>query len=241
MKRLACAAALVVASAALASAAITATEAARLAAAARVVDEIRTTIPQEHWDRARCVAVMPDLKKAAFVFGGEYGNGMMSCRSGDGWSAPVFVQLAKGSWGFQAGAEQVDLVLLVMNESGVQKLLQNQVTLGADASVAAGPLGRQGSVGTDAALAAEIVAYSRARGLFAGINLSGGVLKPDEEANADVFGQGAAPRTILASREISAPPQAQAFLSALAATSAATATATPPPAPASSSPSRPAP
>src|SRR5205823_12827332 len=118
------------------------------------------------------------------------------------WSAPVFIQLAKGSWGFQAGAEQVDLVLLVMNESGVQKLLQNKVTLGADASVAAGPLGRHGSVGTDAALSAEILAYSRAKGLFAGINVSGGVLRPDEDANRDVYGSGASPRTLRGARGI---------------------------------------
>src|SRR5207248_561697 len=101
------------------------------------------------------------------------------CRSGEKWSAPVFLQLAKGSWGFQAGAEQVDVVLLVMNESGVQKLLQNKVTLGADASVAAGPIGRQGQIATDAYLTAEILSASCAQGLFAGINLSGGVLRPD--------------------------------------------------------------
>src|SRR5437870_3500201 len=147
--------------------------------------------------RARCVAVVPDLKKAAFIVGGEYGKGVMSCRSGSGWSAPVFIQLAKGSWGFQAGAEQVDLVLLVMNESGVQKLLQNKVTLGADASVAAGPIGRQGSVGTDAALTAEILSYSRAQGLFAGIDVSGGVLRPDDDSNKAVYGAGATPAAIL--------------------------------------------
>ena len=97
----------------------------------------------DFWTRARCVVVMPDLKKAAFIVGGEYGKGVMSCRAGDQWSAPVFMQLAKGSWGFQAGVEQADVVLLVMNEKGVQKLLQNKVTLGADASVAAGPVGRR--------------------------------------------------------------------------------------------------
>src|SRR3982750_3301970 len=132
-----------------ARAAITASEIGRLASAASVIHDMGAVVPQPYWDRARCVALIPALKKAAFVFGGEYGKGVMSCRAGDGWSAPVFVQIAKGSWGFQAGAEQVDLVLLVMNDSGVQKLLQNKVTLGADASVAAGPLGRQGSVGTD--------------------------------------------------------------------------------------------
>jgi hypothetical protein len=147
----------------------------------------------------------------------------MSCRSGDRWSPPVFIELAKGSWGFQAGAEEVDVVLLVMNEQGVQKLLQNKVNLGADASIAAGPLGHQGSVGTDAALTAEILSYSRAKGLFAGINLSGGMLRPDDDANTAAYGKGASPRTILASRELSAPTQAAAFLKALDAQGVASA------------------
>jgi lipid-binding SYLF domain-containing protein len=203
-----------------AMAAITSSETERLTAAARVVEQIRADIPQEYWNRAHCVTVIPDLKKAAFIIGGEFGKGVMSCRSADRWSAPVFMQLAKGSWGFQAGAEQVDVVTLIMNEAGVQKLLQNKVTLGADASVAAGPMGRQGQVATDAALKAEILSYSRAQGLFAGIDLSGGVLRPDEDANRDVYGNGANPRTILASRDISAPTQASAFLNALGSASA---------------------
>src|SRR5882672_2733474 len=120
----------VLAAAVNANAAIGSNEAARLAAAAQVVQDIRSGIAPDLWSRARCVAVIPDLKKAAFIFGGEYGKGVMSCRSGDRWSPPVFMQLAKGSWGFQAGAEEVDVVLLVMNEQGVQKLLQNKVNLG---------------------------------------------------------------------------------------------------------------
>src|SRR4030095_13445389 len=140
----------------------------------------------DYWDRARCVIVIPDLKKAAFVFGGEYGKGAMSCRAGEAWSAPLFMQLAKGSWGFQAGAEEADLVLLVMNEGGVQKLLSNKVNLGADASVACGPVGRKAGASTDAALTTEILSYSRSRGLFAGINLSGGMLRPDEDTNVGV-------------------------------------------------------
>lgn len=223
MSKYVAAVALVLVGAVNANAAIGSAEAARLAAAAQIVDGIRTDVPPDIWSRARCVAVIPDLKKAAFIFGGEYGKGVMSCRSGDRWSPPVFMQLAKGSWGFQAGAEEVDVVLLVMNEQGVQKLLQNKVNLGADASIAAGPLGRHGSVGTDAALTAEILSYSRAKGLFAGINLSGGVLRPDEDANTAAYGKGASPRTILASRDISAPPQAMAFLRALDAQGAATA------------------
>jgi SH3 domain-containing YSC84-like protein 1 len=198
-----------------------ASEASRLTLAASAVREIRAEIPQEYWIKARCVVVIPELKKAAFIFGGEYGKGVMSCRSGDQWSAPVFMQLAKGSWGFQAGVEQADLVLLVMNESGVQKLLQNKVNLGADASVAAGPVGRRGGVSTDAVATAEILSYSRSKGLFAGIDLSGGVLRPDEDANLGVYGKGSTPSTILATREMSAPPEAAAFLRALRETGAA--------------------
>src|SRR4029453_14258851 len=183
-------------------------EASRLAEAAKIVQEIRADIAGDYWDRARCVIVIPDLKKAAFVFGGEYGKGAMSCRAGEAWSAPLFMQLAKGSWGFQAGAEEADLVLLVMNESGVEKLLKNKVNLGADASVAAGPLGRRGGVGTDAALTAEILSYSRSKGLFAGIDVSGGVLRPDEDANRATYGPTAPPRTLLPRREVSRPPQA---------------------------------
>jgi lipid-binding SYLF domain-containing protein len=190
-------------------------ETSRLTEAAQIVEQIKPEIPVEYWDRARCVIVIPDLKKAAFIFGGEYGKGVMSCRSGNSWSAPLFMQLVKGSWGFQAGAEEVDLALLVMNESGVDKLLKNKVNLGADASVAAGPVGRRGAVGTDAALTAEILSYSRSKGLFAGIDLSGGVLRPDEDANREAYGRNATPRTILASREISAPTTAAPFLRAL--------------------------
>ena len=194
-------------------------EASRLTLAASAVREIRNEIAEEYWNRARCVVVIPELKKAAFIIGGEYGKGVMSCRAGEQWSAPVFMQLAKGSWGFQAGAEQADLVLLVMNESGVQKLLKNKVNLGADASVAAGPIGRRGGVSTDAVATAEILSYSRSKGLFAGIDLSGGVLRPDEDANTGVYGAGAVPSTILATREMSAPPEAASFLSALKGTS----------------------
>jgi SH3 domain-containing YSC84-like protein 1 len=215
MKQIALAAILVAALTPNARAQITSSEAARLDNAARVVRDINANIPRDYWNRAHCVVVIPELKKAALGFGGEYGKGAVSCRTGDGWTAPVFMQLIKGSWGFQAGVQQVDLVMLVMNESGVQKLLKNKVTLGADASVAAGPIGRQGQLGTDATLSAEIISYSRAAGLFAGIDLSGGVLRPDEDANRDAYGPNASPQTILASRAISAPPEAEPFLAAL--------------------------
>jgi lipid-binding SYLF domain-containing protein len=198
-----------------------ASEATRLAAAASAVQELRSEVSQEYWTRARCVIVIPELKKAAFIIGGEYGKGVMSCRAGEQWSAPVFMELAKGSWGFQAGAEQADLVLLVMNESGVQKLLKNKVNLGADASVAAGPIGRRGGLSTDAVMTAEILSYSRSKGLFVGVDLSGGVLRPDEDSNKATYGPGATPSTILATREMSAPTEAGAFLSALKGTAPA--------------------
>jgi SH3 domain-containing YSC84-like protein 1 len=219
MKRFIAAATVLITTASGAYAEVKPNEAARLAGAASTIQEIRTEIPQEYWTRARCVLVIPELKKAAFIVGGEYGKGVMSCRAGDQWSAPVFMQIAKGSWGFQAGVEQADLVLLVMNDQGVQKLLKNKVNLGADASVAAGPLGHRGGVSTDAAITAEILSYSRSKGLFAGIDLSGGVLRPDEDANAGVYGPGAIPSTILATREMSAPPEAASFLAGLKGTS----------------------
>jgi lipid-binding SYLF domain-containing protein len=203
--------------------AVSPSQAQRLQLAAATARDIRAELDDAYWNRARCVVVIPELKKAAFIVGGEYGKGVMSCRAGDGWSAPVFMQLAKGSWGFQAGVEQVDLVMLVMNERGVQKLLDTKTTLGADASVAAGLVGRRAAAATDALLTAEILSYSRARGLFAGIDLSGGVLRPDEEANVAVYGPGAEPRTLLASRAISAPPEATPFLQALGSGAAATA------------------
>jgi lipid-binding SYLF domain-containing protein len=215
-----------------------ASEATRLAAAAGAVQEIRNEIAPDYWTRARCVVVIPELKKAAFIIGGEYGKGVMSCRAGDQWSAPVFMELAKGSWGFQAGAEQADLVLLVMNESGVQKLLKNKTNLGADASVAAGPVGRRGGLSTDAVMTAEILSYSRSKGLFAGIDISGGVLRPDDDANKTTYGAGATPSTILATREMSAPPEAAAFLSALKGSPAASSARSNPSTPAA--PPRPA-
>jgi len=188
-----------------------------LRSAARAVQDIRGEIRPASWTGARCVVVIPELKKPAFLRGGEYGKGVMSCRAGEQWTAPVFIQLAKGSRGFEAGVEPVDLVLLVMSDRAVQKLLANNVTLGADASIAAGPVGRRVAVGTDAAITAEIVSYSKSKGAFAGIDISGGVLRPDEDANAGVYGKGATPQAILASREISAPPPAAPFLNALAA------------------------
>jgi lipid-binding SYLF domain-containing protein len=195
-------------------------EAKRLNQAATILSELRGSpdkgIPEQLWNKAECAVVIPSMKKAAFVVGGEYGSGVMSCRTKGEWSSPVFMQLAKGSWGLQIGAEEVDLVLLVMNRRGVDKLLQDKVSLGADASVAAGPVGRSANAGTDAQMSAEMLAYSRSQGVFAGIDLSGGVLKPDKEADARAYGANVAARdVVLGTKPIHAPAQASAFLHAL--------------------------
>jgi lipid-binding SYLF domain-containing protein len=180
---------------------VAAAETDRLRNAAEVVRELRAApdsgIPEELWSRAECVVVIPSMKKAAFMIGGEYGKGVMSCRSREGWGAPVYMELAKGSWGLQIGAESVDLVLLVMNRKGIDNLLDNKIALGVDAAVAAGPVGRSAAAGTDAQLRAQILSYSRSRGLFAGIDLSGGVLRPDESANREAYAA-KAPHDILA-------------------------------------------
>jgi lipid-binding SYLF domain-containing protein len=191
----------------------------RIAEAAAVLKEIRATpdkdIPQELWQRAACVIVIPSLKKAAFIFGGEYGKGLMSCRQNDGWSAPIFMEMQKGSWGFQIGAESIDLVMLVMNEGGIKKMLGNKVSLGADASVAAGPVGRSASAGTDAQLKSEVLSYSRAQGLFAGVDVSGGVLRPDTDDNAALYGKGVVPYNVVRGGTIKAPAETQPFMASL--------------------------
>ena len=182
-------------------AALSKDEVKRLNQAGPILSELRDSpdkgIPENLWEKAECVIVIPSMKKAAFVVGGEYGSGVMSCRRANDWSSPVFMQLAKGSWGLQIGAEEVDLVLLVMNRRGVDKLLDDKVSLGADASVAAGPVGRSASAATDAKAGAEMLAYSRSHGVFAGIDLSGGVLRPDKEALERGYGPNASAREIV--------------------------------------------
>lgn len=209
-----------------AAADLSSSESKRLDEATTVIREFKAApdkgIPEDLWGRAECVTVIPSLKKAAFVFGGEYGKGVMSCRNGRAWSAPIFVELEKGSAGFQIGAEQVDLVLLMMNRDGVDKLLGDKVNLGADASVAAGPVGRTASASTDARLTAGILAYSRAQGAFAGINLSGGVLRPEKSANERAYGASTAARDVLFASNVAVPPPAQAFVRTLAAETRAT-------------------
>jgi SH3 domain-containing YSC84-like protein 1 len=218
--------AFVFATAFVAAADLSSSEAKRLSDATTVLREFKAApdkgVPENLWGRAECVAVIPNLKKAAFMIGGEYGKGVMSCRNGDTWSAPIFLELEKGSAGWQIGGEQVDLVLLMMNREGVEKLLKDKVNLGADASVAAGPVGRTASASTDAQLKAGILAYSRAEGAFAGINVSGGVLRPDKEANEHAYGASVAARDVLFKSDITAPAPAQAFVRTLAEQARAT-------------------
>ena len=157
--------------------------------ATTVLNELRSSsdIPESVWRKAECVPVIPSLKKAAFIVGGEHGSGVMSCRrSRKTWGPPLFMDLTKASAGNRRAVDY--LVLLVMNKTGVNKLLGNKVTLGADASVAAGPVGRTAGAATDVQLSAEMLWYSHSKGLFAGVNLSGGSLSPDKDANTRAYG-----------------------------------------------------
>ena len=192
----------------------------KLNEATGVLGELRNTaeggIPDSLFSKAHCVVVIPDLKKAGFILGGEHGSGVMSCRRGNSWSPPVFMDLTKGSAGLQIGVQSTDLVLLVMNQSGADKLLRNKVTLGGDASVAAGPVGRAASAGTDAQLSAEMLSYSRTKGLFAGVDLSGGSLNPDHSKNERAYGPNASARDIaLGTARVKVSAEAQAFINAL--------------------------
>ncbi|HZU25656.1 MAG TPA: lipid-binding SYLF domain-containing protein [Bryobacteraceae bacterium] len=174
----------------------------RLQNAADTFREIMATpdkgIPQDLLGRAQCVVIIPGLKKGAFVVGGEYGKGFAECRTGNGWSGPAAVKMTGGSFGFQIGGSETDLVLLVMNQRGMDKLMSNKFTLGADASVAAGPVGRTAAAETDASMHAEILAWSRSRGAFAGIALNGAVLQPDESEDRKLYGHDVSSRDVLA-------------------------------------------
>jgi SH3 domain-containing YSC84-like protein 1 len=174
----------------------------RLHDAAEVVTEVMgasdKAIPQDLFDKAECLVVVPGVKKAAFIVGGKFGRGFISCRhhNESGWSAPAAVKVEGGSFGFQIGASETDVIMAVMNRRGAEKLMQSKFTLGADASVAAGPVGRTTSADTDAQMQAEILTWSRARGVFAGIALNGATLRPDDESNKDLYG------TVTSNREV---------------------------------------
>ncbi|MEP7352786.1 MAG: lipid-binding SYLF domain-containing protein [Acidobacteriota bacterium] len=165
----------------------------RLNTAATVLNEVMSApdkgIPEELLSKAQCVAVVPGLKKGAFIIGGEYGRGFMSCRKAGGWSGPASIRMEGGSVGFQIGASETDVVLLVMNDQGQSRLLSTQFTIGAEGEVAAGPVGRHTTAQTDAALTAEILSWSRSRGVFAGISLKGATLRQDLKSNGKIYGR----------------------------------------------------
>jgi len=176
-------------------------------------------IPQDLLDKADCVVVFPSVLKAAFIVGGSYGRGAMSCRRGQDfrgpWGAPTMMALEGGSFGFQIGGDATDFVLLVMNESGARGILASKVKLGGDAAVAAGPVGRDAQADTDASMRAEILSYSRARGLFAGVSLEGSTIRPDNEDNRRVYGKNIPARDIVLSGKIEVPQAAQQFIATL--------------------------
>jgi lipid-binding SYLF domain-containing protein len=176
-------------------------------------------VPLGLLEGARCVAVIPQVVKAAIVWGGRFGRGVASCRDQQGrWSPPVFVRLTGGSWGFQIGAQSADFVLFFMSEAGARSLLESRFTLGADASIAAGPLGRAAEASTDLALASEIYSYARTRGMFAGISFEGAHFTPEDAAIASYYGRRHAPAALLfGGRLAQLPSSAYVFLNTLPA------------------------
>jgi len=187
----------------------------RLKAAAEVMTEIMSApdkgIPQDLMKKAACIAIVPSVKKAAFVVGGKYGRGFMVCRNDNGWASPAGVRIEGGSVGFQIGGSETDVVMLVMNKDGVNKLLSNKFTFGADASATAGPVGRSSSAATDAQMHAQILTYSRSRGLFAGVSLEGATLRTDDDANKDMYGKTTSNKDIV-SGNLKAPASADSLL-----------------------------
>ena len=190
----------------------------RVDAAAQVLNDIQGApdkgIPQEVLGSAECVAVVPSLLKGGFIVGAKYGRGLASCRTDKGWSAPAFFVVTGGSFGFQIGGQAVDLVMLIMNKDGMKHLLSSEFALGADASVAAGPVGRHAEGNTDWKMRAEVLTYSRARGLFAGVSLNGAVIKQDKDSTREFYGRMVPFKTSLTG-EIPPPAGANPFLTSL--------------------------
>ena len=176
-------------------------------------------IPQDLLDKADCVIVLPSVVKAAFIVGGSYGRGVMTCRSGEKfsgkWGAPTMIALEGGSFGLQIGGQATDFVLLVMNDRGAQGILTSKVKLGADASAAAGPKGHEVSAATDATMRAEILSYSRARCVFAGVSLEGSTLRPDNDANKNLYGKELPAKDIVLKGAVPPPPAAKLLLETL--------------------------
>lgn len=194
----------------------------RLAEAGAVMKEVLNipdNIPHELLEKAECVIVFPSVKKLAFVIGAEYGRGAMVCRTGEkfrgAWGAPAMYALEGGSIGFQIGGEATDLILLVMNDRGMESILSSKVKLGADASVAGGPKGRDASADTDAWMRAEILSYSRSQGLFAGVSLAGSTLRPDDEASEQVYGHAIKAKDIVRSEKMGVPATGRLLVNVL--------------------------
>ena len=194
----------------------------RVRAAGQVMSAILNIpddIPQSVMDKADCVVVLPSVVKAAFIFGGSYGRGVLTCRGGRNfrgpWGAPSMMALEGGSFGFQIGAQSTDFVLLLMTPHSANAILTSKVKLGADASAAAGPVGRAASAETDITMKAEILSYSRSRGLFAGISLTGSSLRPDNNANKNLYGKDVTAKQIVFDRVVPPPPSARLLLSVL--------------------------
>jgi SH3 domain-containing YSC84-like protein 1 len=187
----------------------------RLDNAAQVLHQIMATpdkgIPEEVLDHAKCVAVVPHMVKGGFVFGAEGGRGVATCRTANGWSAPAFFSIEGGSWGLQIGVEGIDLVMIFQNDKGMDDLINSKFKIGASASAAAGPVGRHASADTDWKMNAEILTYSRAKGIFAGLTLSGAVVHADEDSMRAVYGPNVTEREVLTGKE-TAPASAHAFL-----------------------------
>jgi lipid-binding SYLF domain-containing protein len=190
----------------------------RLDHAGAVLHEIMSApdkgIPQEVLEHARCVAVVPHMIKGGFVFGAENGRGVATCRTANGWSAPAFFAITGGSWGLQIGIEGVDLVMIIQNERGMQHLISSNFQLGGDASAAAGPVGRHASADTDWKLNTEVLTYSRARGAFAGLTLTGAAIRRDEDSTEAIYGREVSTSRILKG-EIAVPASAASFLDAV--------------------------
>jgi SH3 domain-containing YSC84-like protein 1 len=200
----------------------------RLTNAGVVLNEIMSTpdkgIPQEVFDNAKCILVVPNMVKAAFVFGGKHGRGVATCRTATGWSAPAFVSVGGGSWGLQIGAQSIDLVMTVMNDQGMQHMLSNKFQVGGDAAAVAGPVGRHASAGTDWKADSEILTYSRAKGLFAGISLTGAVVQQDDDSTRSIYHKLIGQRKIL-DGSTSSPAVATSFMKAVRDSSRISATA----------------
>ena len=181
--------------------------------------DIPDDVPQSLLDKADCVIVIPSVLKAAFIVGGSYGRGAMTCRSGENfqgpWGSPTMMALEGGSFGFQLGGQATDFVLLVMNSGGASSILSSKVKLGADASAAAGPMGRDAQADTDVTLRAEVLTYSRSRGLFAGISLEGSTLRPDNDANARIYGKKLSAQDIVLHSAVPIPPSAKLLIQTL--------------------------